>query len=116
VDFTVKKSVAGGGAVGAPVTYTIVVANIGGATIANLTLVDTVSPVVVGAVAGTPPGWPAPVVTGGASATMFVWSGAGLTFYPGTSTTFTISGNYGVVCVATQVSNTAYGTGGTRRH
>jgi hypothetical protein len=98
--------------VGAPVTYTIVVANVGGATITNLTVVDTVSPVVVGAAAGTPAGWAAPVANGGASGTMFVWTGAGLTFYPGTSTTFTISGNYGVVCTATQVSNTSYGMGG----
>ncbi|MEK7474347.1 MAG: hypothetical protein AAB152_01830, partial [Candidatus Coatesbacteria bacterium] len=112
MDFTVTKQLNGGTTVGAQMSYSIILTNIGGATITNLTVVDTVSSVIVNQVGGTPPGWAAPVVTSVASGTRYVWTGAGLNFYPGTTTTFTISGNYGVVCVATQVSNTAYATGG----
>ncbi|MEK7477648.1 MAG: hypothetical protein AAB152_18670 [Candidatus Coatesbacteria bacterium] len=112
MDFTVTKQVTGTAAVGLPVTYTITVANTGEVTIQNLTVVDTVSAVVAGPAAGTPPGWAAPVVTSVVSGTRFVWTGAGLVLGPGTSTTFTIAGTYGVVGNPTQVSNTAYATGG----
>jgi len=94
--------------IGAPVTFQITVANTGSATITALTVVDTVSPLVVNAVAGTPAGWAAPVVVSAGSGTRYEWTGAGLLFGPGTSTTFTISGNIGVVCARTALSNTAF--------
>ena len=104
----VQKTMAGGTWPGQAVSYSVIVTNAGSATITNLVIVDTVSPVVVGAVAGTPAGWASPVVTSVASGTLFAWTGSGLTFYPGTTTTFTISGSIGVVCAATQVSNTGF--------
>ncbi|MEK7474451.1 MAG: SBBP repeat-containing protein, partial [Candidatus Coatesbacteria bacterium] len=105
---TVLKTLAGGSWPGQPVSFGLVVTNTGAATITDLVVVDTVSPVVVGAVATTPAGWAAPVVTSVGSGTRFQWTGSGLTFYPGTTTTFTISGNIGVVCVAVAVSNTGF--------
>jgi len=98
-----------GAVAGTPATFQIVVTNTGTATITNLVVVDTVSPLLVNKVAGTPAGWAAPVVTYLAgSGTRFVWSGNGLVFAPGTSTTFTISGNIGVTCVPASISNTAF--------
>ena len=95
---------------GTPVTFQIVVTNSGAQTITDLTVVDTVSPLIVNQVAGTPAGWAAPAVTSVASGTRYMWSSAGLTFLPGTSTTFTISGNIGVFLWPPAVSNTAFVT------
>ncbi|MEK7475552.1 MAG: hypothetical protein AAB152_07940, partial [Candidatus Coatesbacteria bacterium] len=110
LSFTATKSiVAGSGTgIGSPVTYRIVVANTGEATISDLTIVDTISAVVTGVTPMQPGGWVAPVVTSVASGTRYVWSATGLTFSPGTNLTFELAGNYGLVCASTAVSNTAY--------
>jgi uncharacterized repeat protein (TIGR01451 family) len=39
--------------------------------------------------------------------TRYIWSATGITFYPGTAYTFTITGQVGSVCAQTVVSNTA---------
>ncbi len=97
------------GGVGDPVTYQIVVTNTGGATVENLMVTDTVSPVVRVLVRDQPAGFtslgPAQVSSG----TWYGWSNsAPLSFKPGQSYTFTITGTVGAVCVTTVVPNEAY--------
>jgi uncharacterized repeat protein (TIGR01451 family) len=105
--------------VGGPVTYTIAVTNTGTDTITDLLVVDTVAPVVIGAVPASPAGWALPVVSSVAGGTRYAWSAAGLVLSPGTTTTFTISGRAGLVCVPTGLLNTALvaagNAGGTTR-
>jgi len=109
MSFSAVKTQTGGNGIGAPVQYQIVVTNTGATTITNLTLVDTVSPLVVNVVPASPLGWALPAVTSVAgSGTRFVWSASGLSFSPGTTTVFTIDGNIGVVCASKAVSNTAF--------
>ncbi len=96
---------------GSPVAYTIVVTNTGGGTITGVTVTDTISPVITAATGDQPAGFGAPVVTGGASGTKFAWSNAAVSFGPGQTYTFTITGTVGTVLSQTQVSNTGYVTG-----
>src|SRR6185503_8794648 len=102
--YTVQKlTVAPSTVIGQPVKYLIVVTNTGATTLTNLSLWDTISPVVQGATALEPSGFATPVVTQVAGGgTLFVWtsgpsftlsvSGAGATF------TITVSGTVGTVC------------------
>ncbi len=95
--------------IGEPVTYQIVVTNVGGAVIDSLTVVDTVAPEVTGVTTDQPAVMGLPTVTQQpGSGTRYVWSGSGLTMDPGESFTFTITGRVGLVCAPTMVSNTAY--------
>jgi len=95
-------------AIGDPVTYQIVVTNVGGATIENLIVVDTVSPVIVGQTTDQPTAFSLVVTPVVPSGTQYEWNASGLNMMPGTSFTFTITGTVGVVSAATAVSNTAY--------
>jgi len=98
--------------IGGPVTYRIVVANTGSATLASLTVVDTISPIIASTVTAQPPGFGAAVVTQVApSGSRFVWSGTGLNMTPGTAYTFTVTGTVGVPCADTALSSTAYAVG-----
>jgi uncharacterized repeat protein (TIGR01451 family) len=95
-------------AIGESVTYQIVVTNTGMATLTDVAIVDTISPVVTGAATEQPAGFGAPVVSQVAGGTRYVWSGSGLTFYPGNSLTFTVTGTIGSLSTDTVISNTAY--------
>ncbi|MEK7475650.1 MAG: kelch repeat-containing protein [Candidatus Coatesbacteria bacterium] len=96
-------------AVGGRVTYRIVVANIGAATITDLLIADSIAPVIMSATTDEPSGFPAPLVSSVAgTGSLFVWSASGLTFAPGQIFTFTITGGVGDVCGSTAVSNTAF--------
>lgn len=94
--------------VGEPVTYTIVVTNTGGATIDNLVVVDTVSPVVMGATTDQPSGFTVVGPIQVAGGTRYEWTGSGLFMTPGTSFTFTITGTVGSVSAPTTVNNAAW--------
>src|ERR1044071_8062749 len=94
--------------IGGPVSFAIVVTNAGTATVTDLSVTDTLPPQLVSGTASEPSGFPAPVVTGGASATRFAWSGSGLVFGPNQSLTFTVTGNVGPVCAVTALSDTPY--------
>ena len=93
---------------GNPVTYRIVATNTGTATLTGLSVTDTISALLAGAAWDQPAGFGVPVITGGVSATRFVWSNAGFQVLPGQSCTFTITGTVGATCATTTVSNTAY--------
>ncbi|MEK7474566.1 MAG: hypothetical protein AAB152_02925 [Candidatus Coatesbacteria bacterium] len=97
--------------IGELVTYRVVVTNTGTGMLTNLTLTDTLSPVVVSASASEPSGWPTPAVTQAAAGTLFSWSNGAPGLAPGMALTFTITGRMGLVCANTQVSNTAFATG-----
>ncbi len=100
-------------AVGGPLTYQLVVTNAGSATIQDLTIVDTVSPLLTLASAANPVPFGAPVVTSvPGSGTRYAWTGSFLNFAPGTSFTFTISGTVGAVYSAVTVSNTGFAASG----
>ena len=94
---------------GGAVNYTIVVTNTGTATLDSLTVTDTISQVITGAVPSQPSGWSAPAVTNMPGiGTQYVWSRTGINMIPGTSLTFQVDGVVGKVAVPTLVSNTAY--------
>jgi uncharacterized repeat protein (TIGR01451 family) len=98
--------------IGAGVTYRIVVANTGTATIDTVFVADTISPVVTLSASDEPAGFAAPTVTSVVgTGTRYDWSATGLTFLPGATYTFTITGTVGDVGVPTGVSNTALVTG-----
>jgi len=92
---------------GAAVTYRLVVTNAGSATVMDVTMTDTVSPVITGVVADQPSGFIAPVVTQVTGGTRYVWSATGISLANGQSLTFTLTGQVGVVCGATTVTNVA---------
>ncbi|MEK7765483.1 MAG: hypothetical protein AAB368_04525, partial [bacterium] len=97
--------------IGEGVQYTITVQNTGGATIQNLTVTDTISPVVVGVTPGQPVGFGAPlVVSVPGTGTRYEWYATGVNFLPGTTRTFTLSGFVGAVCGVTTVTNRALDT------
>jgi uncharacterized repeat protein (TIGR01451 family) len=96
-----------------PVTYLIVVANTGEATLNEMIVVDSVSPSVTGITTSQPAFFGAPVITQGATGTLYAWGAAGPFFGPGTTFTITMTGTAGVVDTPEQVSNTAYATGPT---
>src|SRR5207247_66231 len=85
--YTVQKVVVAPSTVtGQPVKYLIVVTNTGATTLTNLSLWDTVSPVVMGATALEPSGFATPAVTQAAGGgTLFVWTS-------GPSFTLSVSG------------------------
>jgi uncharacterized repeat protein (TIGR01451 family) len=101
---------------GGPVTYRLIVTNAGTATITDLGVTDTVSPVLHPAglplAADQPAPFVAPAVAQAAGGTRYVWSGTGLAFAPGMSYTFTLTGTVGVVYAATAVSNTFFAASG----
>src|SRR6185436_18713937 len=98
---------------GDPVTYSVIVTNVGTATLTSLTVFDTISPVVTGAT-GYATGFPTPVISQVAGGgTLFAWTGVPVTMAPGVTYTFTISGLAGVVCASTTVGNTAFVSAGT---
>jgi uncharacterized repeat protein (TIGR01451 family) len=105
---TVTKEQVTSGRIGEPITYRVIVTNSGGATVTSVTVVDTVSPVVVGTSVDQPAGFAAPGIVQVATGSEYTWSAAGLSVQPGTSLTFTVTGSVGFVCGSTQVSNTAY--------
>ncbi len=98
---------------GNPVSYRIVVSNIGTETITDLRVIDTVSPVIAGAVASQPVGCSllTPVSVGGG--TRYEWVCSATQLVPSAAFTFTVSGTVGEVCVQTDVSNTAFVIAGT---
>ncbi|MEK7477675.1 MAG: hypothetical protein AAB152_18815, partial [Candidatus Coatesbacteria bacterium] len=110
---SVVKTVTGGAGVGAPVTYRLDVTNTGsiGAIIDEISLVDTLSPVVTGITTDQPAGFGAPAVSPSVSGSRYVWTGTSLALASGVTLTVTITGTMGVVCANTVVSNTAYVTG-----
>jgi uncharacterized repeat protein (TIGR01451 family)/fimbrial isopeptide formation D2 family protein len=101
---------------GVQVNYRIIVRNTGTTTITSLSVVDTVSPVVVSVSTDQPAGMGTPVLANTPSGTHYMWSGTGLSFYPGMIWTFTITGLVGPVCGTQTVWNIAYVTAkdGTR--
>jgi len=94
--------------VGDPVVYQILVTNTGSSTVTTLTVMDTVSPVVVGAVTDQPAGFGPPAVSSAGAASLYVWSATGLSLEPGSALTFTITGAVGLVCSPTLVGTTTY--------
>ncbi|MEK7474001.1 MAG: hypothetical protein AAB152_00065 [Candidatus Coatesbacteria bacterium] len=109
---TIVKTQTGGSGVGAPVGYQIVVTNTGTATIMNLVLVDTVSPVVTGVIQTTPGGFTAQAVSQSLSGSVYSWINT-TPLLPGTAATFQLDGTVGAVCAGGIVSNTAYLTAAT---
>ena len=61
--------------IGQPITYQIVVTNTGTATIDQLSIVDTVSPVMAGVTTQQPTGYAAPLITQVTGGTRYAWSG-----------------------------------------
>ncbi|MEK7767338.1 MAG: hypothetical protein AAB368_13995, partial [bacterium] len=96
---------------GPPVTYAIVVANTGSATLTAVTVTDTVAPQLVDQTADQPFDFSAPVVSDvPLTGTRYAWSGTGLAFGPGRTYTFTITGRVGAVCPQADVTATAFVT------
>ncbi|HXH85719.1 MAG TPA: hypothetical protein VNI35_02780, partial [Nitrospira sp.] len=113
VAHVLKKQIIQGTSEGDRVTYAIIVTNIGSETITTLTLTDTVSPVLVGKSTSQPAGWAGAAVASVASGTRFSWSSA-LTFLgPGGVFTFTVTGNIGLLCGTSPISNSAFVTAAT---
>ncbi len=104
----VLKRQTGGGAAGSPVTWSIDVANTGGVTLTAVTVVDTVATLVGVTGSEQPAAFLAPTAAQAAGGTRYVWSATGLSFQPGTSFTFTLTGIVGEACAATTVGNTAF--------
>jgi uncharacterized repeat protein (TIGR01451 family) len=97
--------------VGEPVTYQITVKNTGAMTIGNLVVIDTVSPVIVGATTDQPGGFVAPSVTAiNPTGTLYTWS-ANVNMTPGTAYTFTVAGLAGIVCAPTTIGGAAMANG-----
>ncbi len=107
--FVLSKQAVGGGAVGAPLTWRLVLDNTGGVTFTDVTVTDTVAPVAVITGSAQPGGFAAPAVASvPGSGTLYTWVGTGLAFRPGTTLTFTLTGAVGTVCASTAVGNTAW--------
>src|SRR5205814_1460729 len=84
------------------------VSNTGNAALSGVSVADTVSALITGAVQSTPAGIVALASASVGGGTWFGWSGTGLTFASGTALTFTITGQLGPVCVPTTVTNAAF--------
>jgi len=96
---------------GGTVTWRVDVRNAGLITITDLTVTDTVPGAVVNLASAQPSAFAAPAVASvPGSGTVFAWSGTGLTFAPGATFSFTLTGQVGALCGSTSVSNTAYVT------
>lgn len=112
LNFTVAKEQAGAWTTGSAVTYRVIVRNTGAATIRNLIVVDTVTPLLVGQATAQPAGFLAPAITHVAgSGTRYEWSASFLNFYPGDSYTFSVTGTVAPVCAVMPVTNRGYITG-----
>src|SRR6185295_11954128 len=72
----------------------------------NLVLSDTVSPVIMGQVIGTPGGFSAVTTPVAGTGTRYDWTNTAPVL-PGATKVFTVDGTVGLVCAATTVSNTA---------
>ncbi|MEK7766269.1 MAG: hypothetical protein AAB368_08525, partial [bacterium] len=92
--------------IGDTVTYRIDLTNAGTATITAVDLVDTVSDVLVNVTTDQPASTLSVTPTTGG--TIYAWSAMNLTFRPGDSVSFTITGQVRALCQTTTVSNTAY--------
>ena len=108
LSFTVVKEQVTVGGVGEAVTYRIVVTNDGGATIESLLVVDTLSPVVTGVTVDQDPVFTVVGPVQVAGGTRYAWSASGLNMTPGVNYTFTVTGQVGLVCAPTTVSNRAW--------
>jgi uncharacterized repeat protein (TIGR01451 family) len=93
---------------GDPFMYEITVFNSGTATVTNLIVSDTISPVIFSATAYGPTGLPTPSVSQTGSGTLYAWNVTNGFLVPGASYTYTIAGTVGIVCTQTIVANTAY--------
>jgi len=99
--------------IGEALTYRIMVTNIGTATISDLVVADTVSPVLTGLTFSQPAGFGPPVITQVAGGTQYTWSRTGFNMTLGATYTFTVTGKVGVVCADTPVGGTAYVAAGS---
>ncbi|MCH8991754.1 MAG: hypothetical protein IIA44_08420, partial [Acidobacteria bacterium] len=104
----VKTQVPGAPGTGATVVYQVVVTNVGTATLTDVLVADKIVPEITSVTTAAPGVMGAPVVSQVVSGTRYAWSASGLSFLPGTSLTFTVTGTIGLVCVETSVTNTAY--------
>lgn len=97
---------------GSPVTYQIVVENNGTGPVTDLTVTDTVAPVLTSLAFDQPPGFTAPLVTDVTpSGTLVSWSAGSLAMNVGDTLTFTITGMVGLVCPPVVVTSTAWAWG-----
>jgi len=100
--------------IGDAVTYRIIVANVGTATVTDRIVVDTISNVIVNETTDQPAGLSVTGPTDVTGGTRYEWSASGpLLMVPGTVWTFTIMGTVGVVCAQTIVTDTAFISAGT---
>ncbi|MEK7767971.1 MAG: hypothetical protein AAB368_17200, partial [bacterium] len=105
VSFTVSKTqVPAGGTLtaGTSVTYRIVLRNTGTATIENIVMTDTVSPLLVNQTTAGPG---SPVVLASAGGTLYVWGTGSAGLGPNMDVTLTITGQVGAVCASATVMN-----------
>ncbi|MEK7767143.1 MAG: hypothetical protein AAB368_12980, partial [bacterium] len=105
-----KEQVPAEPGLGEPVTWRIVVANTGGATVTSLVVTDTAPWPVTGLAADQPPGVSPPgIISAPLTGTRFVWSWTETTtgLPPGGRFTFTITGRGGLACAGTSVANEA---------
>lgn len=102
----VKSQIPAAPAVGAPITYQIVVTNTGSATLTALTVVDTVAPQITAQVASIPGAF-AQAVTHEVSGTRYVWTATGLAMVPGAALTFQVDGIVSGSAAAVPVANAA---------
>lgn len=107
---SVVHAITGGAGAGAPVTFRIDVTNMGTATVTGLTLADTLSPLLVNVLSSQPGAFGPPSVAASGTATVYGWTATGLTFGPGQTFTFTLSGNVGVPCASSVLSATGMAT------
>ncbi len=103
---TVTQAVVGGSGIGSPVTYRLDVTNVGSATVTGMAISDTLSPVVMNATGDQPAGFGTLSVVSTGSGTAYGWSATGLTWSPGVTYSFSITGNIGLVCAPATVTGT----------
>jgi uncharacterized repeat protein (TIGR01451 family) len=95
---------------GRQVTYVIRVTNTGDSTFTSLEVIDTISPVIVNQASAYPAGFSEAVTNVPGVGTKYVWSNPSLAMNCGESYTFTLTGDVGVVCADTWVTNEAVAT------
>ena len=97
---------------GQPVTYRIVAANSGSATIGSFIVVDTVPPLVAVTEVEYPTHFPPPVVMPSPEGTVYAWGGGNIELPPRTVYTFTITGTVTTsVCTPEEASVAAMAMG-----
>ncbi|MEK7768077.1 MAG: kelch repeat-containing protein, partial [bacterium] len=109
VAFTVSKTMSPSNpAVGQTVTFRLVMANTGGATLQSVIGTDTLPPYLVNVTTAGPT---VPVVTPATpSGSLYTWVGQNINMGPGQSFTITVTGQIGVVCADQVLNNAAYVT------